>query len=164
MPTASLQFRAATETDVTAITGLLNQLNQAEGNPTVMHEENVRSGLFGTDRKVPLRALLAIHNEAIIGAVLYYVGYDILTSVNGYHLGDLVVDSAYRRQGVGRALFAALAAQNLEEGGEWISLTALSKNTPALNFYRGLGMVNVAVDFFAAGKIILQDIIHTTPK
>ena len=163
-PKPSIHFRSATIFDVPAITNLLNQLNVAEGNPTVMNSADIENGLFGATRKVPLRALLATHNDRVIGAVLYYIGYDILTSVNGYHLGDLVVDAAYRRNGVGKQLFAALAQQNLEEGGEWISLTALSNNIPAVNFYKRIGMVDVPVKFFAAGKRILANLIESIQK
>lgn len=163
-PQPVISFRSATIFDVPVITNLLNQLNVAEGNIIVMKTADVENGLFGASRKVPLRALLATESDRVIGAVLYYTGYDILTSVNGYHLGDLVVDSAYRRTGVGKKLFAALAQQNLEEGGEWISLTALSGNAPAVNFYKGIGMIDVPVKFFAAGKRILSELIERVQK
>lgn len=159
-----LQFRAATEADVIAVTGLLTQLNRAEGNPKVMDAALLHEGLFGTNRIVPLRALLAVCGDHIAGAALYYTGYDILTSVIGYHLGDLVVDETMRRRGVGRALMAALAKQNFAEGGEWISLTALVSNPRAVAFYSALGMVDVPVKFFAAGKYILNDLIAAGTK
>lgn len=159
-----LQFRAATEADTPIIAALLTQLNQAEGNDMVMDADILHRGLFAPGRSVNLRALLVTHENKVIGAALYYVGYDILTAVNGYHLGDLVIDSAWRRRGIGGALFAELAAQNIREGGHWISLTALLNNPPALAFYRGLGMTRVAVDFFAMGKGGLDHLLASRKK
>lgn len=160
----ALTFRPATPEDAVAVTGLLNQLNQAEGNSTVMQVEDTLRGLFAEQRPVNLRALLAVAGEQIVGAALYYTGYDILTAVIGYHLGDLVVDASCRRSGVGERLFAALAQQNLDEGGEWISLTALRHNAPALAFYDKLGMIRMPVEFFAVGEVRLRALIARVAK
>lgn len=160
----TLQFRAATEADTPVIAELLTQLNIAEGSDIVMRADILHRGLFAADRAVNLRALLVTHENKVIGAALYYVGYDILTAVNGYHLGDLVIDAAWRRRGIGRALFAELAAQNIREGGHWISLTALSHNATAIAFYRGLGMTRVPVDFFAMGKGAIDHLLASRKK
>ncbi len=160
----ALTFRAATPSDIPVIADLLTQLNRAEGKPDFMEEETIRHGLFAPVRRVDLRALLAVHEGVCVGVALYYVGYDIPTASDGYHLGDLVVDAGYRRQGVGRALFTALAKQNLDEGGEWIALTALTRNAPANAFYKLLGMTQVAVNFFAVGKHTLAGLIASDTK
>ena len=91
----------------------------------------------------------------VIGTALYYPGYDVLSASRGYHLADFVIDENHRRNGLGYQLFAAVAAENLREGGEWISLTVLRKNASAQAFYAKLGMTHVAIDFYAIGPIAL---------
>jgi ribosomal protein S18 acetylase RimI-like enzyme len=155
-PVHALTIRDATPSDVVAMAELLNQLNRAEGRPEVTDAMKLGAALFGEQRKIDLSAILAISKEEIVGLVLYYMGYDVLTASYGYHLADFVVGELHRRRGVGQALFAHLAAQNLAQGGKWISLTALNHNAPAKAFYASLGMVQVAVDFFAIGPMGLH--------
>jgi len=152
------------ESDTPAIAELLTQLNRVEGNPRVMDAPTLHAGLFGATRKVDLRALVAVQGAAVVAVALYYQGYDILTAVHGYHLGDFVVEEASRRRGIGKRLFAALGAQNLAEGGEWISLTVLSHNRAAQGFYTMLGMRHVPVEFFAVGQSTLIQLAATVKK
>ncbi len=151
-------IRDAQSQDVIAIAGLLTQLNRAEGSTTITDANLLAKGLFGEGREVNLRALVAEQGGEVIAAVLYYRGYDVLTAVHGYHLADFVVEESVRRRGVGKQLFAALAEQNLREGGHWVSLTVLSSNERARSFYNALGMTHVPVDFFAIGERGLRSV------
>jgi GNAT superfamily N-acetyltransferase len=157
-------IRASTPDDVISIAGLLTQLNRIEGKPEHVDMEALAQGLFAPARKVDVRALVAERAQKVIAVALYYPGYDILTSAYGYHLGDIVVEETQRRTGIGRLLFAALGAQNLAEGGEWISLTVLSRNAAAQGFYAMLGMTHVPVEFFAVGKSALTKLVQTVMK
>ena len=143
-----------------AMATLLTQLNAAEGRPENTDPLRLGAALFGDMRKVELRGLLAAAEEEVVGLTLYYVGYDVLTASYGYHLADFVVEECYRRRGVGKQLFAHLAAENLSQGGKWISLTALTNNEAATNFYQSLGLTKVAVDFFAIGPGGLSSIVR----
>lgn len=148
--------RPATLADVGAITGLLTQLNAGEGFSIASDPEALAVALFTDVREVYLSALVAVQHNVIIGALLYYPGYDTLSASVGHHLADMVVDVAHRRTGVGRALMRALAQQTLHENKSWISLTALKDNANAQAFYTSLGMTRVNVDFFAIGKTALS--------
>lgn len=154
-------IRPAQPDDVEAIARLLEEMYLAEGKPRPSDAEGLKRGLFSDKRVVNLRALVVV-KEAPIAVVLYYNGYDVATNVHGYHLGDISVSAAYRGQGIGKALFTALAAQNLSEGGEWIALTALSSNSGALRFYQKLGMSHVPVHFFAVGKYTLSELVQSS--
>lgn len=156
MSTASLTIRAATGDDVAAIARLLTQLKEWEGSADAVDAAKLAAALQPDAHVVKLRALVAERQGEVIGTMLYYSGYDVLTAAYGYHLADFIIDAAHRRQGVGRQLFTALAAQNLAEGGEWISLTVLPQNDAGKGFYDALGMMHVPVDFYAAGKVMLQ--------
>jgi GNAT superfamily N-acetyltransferase len=157
----SITLRAATEQDAAAIAALLTQLNRVENNPNVVEAAPLAEALASAE---PLRALVACDAETVIAVVLYYRGYDVLTAAYGYHLADFVVDEAYRHQGIGKRLFAMLAAENLDMGGEWISLTVLRENRDAQAFYAALGMAHVPVDFFAIGKRALTALTEQLQK
>lgn len=148
----ALMIRAAKTGDEVAIAQLLTQLNHAEGNAIESRPEVITHALFSETREVELSALVAISQGSIIGALLYYPGYDTLSASVGHHLADMVVDVAHRRMGVGKALVRALAQRTLEQNKSWVSLTALKENAHAQAFYASLGMTRVNVDFFAIGK------------
>lgn len=147
-----LTIRAADVGDEAAIARLLTQLNHAEGHAVESSPEALAHALFSASREVELSALVAISQGSIIGALLYYPGYDTLSASVGHHLADMVVDVAHRRTGVGKALMRALAKRTLEQNRSWVSLTALKENAHAQAFYTSLGMTRVDVDFFAIGK------------
>lgn len=159
-----IAFRAATEQDVFGITKLLDQLNEWEGNATQMSAHLLARDMFTAHRKVDLKGLVAVAGDQVLGVILYYQGYDILTNVHGYHVGDVVVHKDYRGRGIGRRMMTLLGAQNLSEGGEWMALTVLKKNTSAQAFYRALEMTEVPVDFFAIGKINTQKLVDALSK
>lgn len=155
MPLPAITIRAATGGDIPAIAHLLTQLNHAEGRAEAIDAATLAAAL-GAGGTVALAALVAEVGGDVQGAVLYYPGYDVLTAAYGYHLSDIVVDAAARRRGVGKQLFHALARRNLDAGGEWISLTVLRANRSACAFYDAMGMMAVPVEFYAAGKTMLE--------
>lgn len=145
-------IRSATEGDAPQIAALLEQLTQAEGSPRSIAVAPLAQALAGEGAPLRLHALVAEEASCVLGVVLFYPGYDVLTATYGMHLADFVVAEGQRRRGMGRQLYAALAKQVLAMGGEWISLTVLKENQPAQQFYRAAGMHHVPVDFFAIGK------------
>ena len=156
--TTPVEIRAATPADAATIAVLMCELNRAEGCDVVTREVDIARALFADGREVNLRALVAQRDASIIGALLYYPGYDTLSASVGYHLADMVVTQSHRNQGIGKALMKALATQTLAENKEWISLTALKQNSAALAFYQSLGMTQVDVDFYAIGKTALAQL------
>lgn len=148
-------IRPAVRADAAPITALLGELNRAEGNMHPIDARAIELALF-TPRGVELRALVAELAGEVVATALYYSGYDTLSASEGYHLADIVVTEKHRRCGIARALVAALAAQCLREGGQWVSLTVLQKNSAAHGFYVSLGMTQVDVDFFAMGPRALM--------
>lgn len=159
MSTSPITVRAGIVADTPAITELLTELNQLEGYDRSATPTEMADILFHEDGgRVQLRALVAEQEEKIIGMVLYYWGYDTVSASLGYHLADIVVTKKKHGRGVGRTLYTQLATQCLREGGQWISLTVLKKNAEAKKFYRAMGMVEVAVDFYAIGPVALSSL------
>jgi GNAT superfamily N-acetyltransferase len=58
---------------------------------------------------------------------------------------DVVVEAAWRGQGLGRRLLAALADWAGEQGISRLQLLADRNNQPALDFYRQLGWQTTAL-------------------
>lgn len=152
----SVTIRAATPGDLADIATLISLLNHEEGYRVSASPEALAATLFTEDAPVRMRALVAEQGGEVCAVALYYWGYDTVSAANGYHLADIVVDGPWRGRGIGGRIFSALAAQCLHEGGQWVSLTALRKNSRARRFYERLGMVRVAVDFYAIGPEGLQ--------
>lgn len=154
-------IRMAQPRDIPAIAGLLDQLNRFEGYAQVTDARALEAALFAPRAEVKLAAFVAMVGQRVVGALLYYPGYDTLSASYGFHLADMVVDETHRKHGVGTALMKALAKCTLEESKEWISLTALRQNDAARGFYQSLGMSEVSVDFFAMGKHTMIDMVET---
>lgn len=145
------KVRDAETTDTPTITTLLSELNREEGYATAADPEAIAAALFGKNREVALSALVAEVEGRVVAVLLYYPGYDTLSTSVGYHLADMIVAGAHRRAGIGRALVKALAEEARRTQKGWISLTALKANRNAQSFYDALGMTKVEVDFFAIG-------------
>lgn len=55
------------------------------------------------------------------------------------YVTDIVVDPAARRQGIGRALFAALRGWMRERGADHLRLQVLDRNPASQAFWREMG-------------------------
>jgi GNAT superfamily N-acetyltransferase len=99
--------------------------------------EDLAAALFGPDPRV--FAHVAEVEGEVVGFALWYVTYSTWTGRHGLWVEDLFVDPAARRQGAGRALLAALAAECQRRGYRRLEWWVLDWNTPAWDFYRGLG-------------------------
>ena len=73
------------------------------------------------------------------GLVLYFYNYSTWRGRAGITIEDLFVRPAFRRRGIGKALFARVAAIAVAEGCPRLEWAVLNWNTPAIDFYRSLG-------------------------
>jgi ribosomal protein S18 acetylase RimI-like enzyme len=153
-------MRVAESRDVHAMQALLAQLYAEEGADYVQDAPALHDALFSTTTPMRLRAFVAEQNGTMIGTVIYYAGYDVSSASLGFHLADIIVHRDYRRRGLGRLLFAQMAAQGLSEKAVWISLTVLRKNAAARAFYRSLGFTKATVDFYHIGASKMM--VHTS--
>lgn len=159
MSTSSITIRAGEPADTPAITELLSELNKLEGYDRSASPAEMADILFHEEgARVHMRALVAQQDNQLVGLVLYYWGYDTVSASLGYHLADIVVTRKKQARGIGRTLYTALARQCLHEGAQWVSLTVLKKNGDAKKFYKAMGMVEVAVDFYAIGPTALSSL------
>lgn len=70
-----------------------------------------------------------------VGISLYYYGYSTWKGKMIY-LDDLVVNEAYRKQGIGKMLFDELVKTALNNDVNQVRWHVLDWNEPAINFYK----------------------------
>ena len=84
------------------------------------------------------------------GQTVGYVGCQ--TVLDEGYITNVAVSPDCRRQGVGRALIAALTAAAHTQGLAFVTLEVRASNAPAIALYEGAGFVRVGVrkNFYAA--------------
>src|SRR5213075_69618 len=97
----------------------------------------VRRNAFGRQRRFSV--LIAERGRRPVGMAIVYPGYDNDSGSAGLLLSDLYVIPAERRNGVGRALMSAAAAEAARRGGDWLMFFVAPGNRGAQAFYRRLG-------------------------
>lgn len=139
MPDATPEIRPATAADVHAIHRLIGELAEYErlSHLVVATPESLREALFG---EAPgAEVLLAFEGSEPVGFAVYFHNFSTFLGVKGLWLEDLYVKPACRRKGYGRALFLAVARIAKARNCGRFEWAALDWNTPAWDFYRGLG-------------------------
>ncbi len=130
-------IRRAEGRDAAALAALLRALNNEPG----LHPERITAQRISRDLIADARVtLLVAEGEGLLqGFVSGHPFYDSGASRWGGIMNDLYVAQEARRQGLGRALVAALAAATAEDGGEFLWWDADEGDELALAFHRGIG-------------------------
>lgn len=84
-------------------------------------------------------AMMAEWDGAPAGFALYFYNFSTFLARPGLYLEDLFVRPAYRRKGVAKGLFRALARKAVAEGCGRFEWSVLDWNENAIRFYRELG-------------------------
>jgi GNAT superfamily N-acetyltransferase len=84
-------------------------------------------------------AMMAEWNGAAAGFALYFYNFSTFLGRPGLYLEDLFVRPAFRRNGIARAIFQALARKAVAEDCGRFEWSVLDWNENAIRFYRGLG-------------------------
>jgi GNAT superfamily N-acetyltransferase len=137
--TGAVAIRAATRDDVPLVNSLVVELAEYERAPEQVTgtEELLARALFGSPAHA--EAVIAELDGEPVGFALYFGTFSTWLCLPGLWLEDLYVRPASRRSGVGRALFAHVAAIAIERGCGRLEWTVLDWNTPAISFYESLG-------------------------
>lgn len=134
-------IRPATRDDVATLLALIGELADYEQlrDQVVADAALLERHLFG-ERPVA-EAVIAERADdgAAVGYALFFPTFSTFLGRPGIWLEDLFVRPGARGAGVGRALFAHVAALAVERGCGRLEWSALDWNEPALAFYRGLG-------------------------
>ncbi len=99
--------------------------------------QQLAATLFGEGATA--HAMVAEQDGLIVGLVIYFFNYSTWQGRNGLYLEDLFVEPEQRGAGIGKALLARLAALAVERDCGRFEWSVLDWNTPAIDFYEGLG-------------------------
>lgn len=137
-------IRTATTKDAGTILRFVRELARYEREPDAVEatEEALASQL--AEARPPFECLIAELDGAPVGMALFFHTYSTWRAKRGIHLEDLWVTPSARRRGVGRALFARLAAIAAERRCARLEWAVLDWNELAISFYRGLGATPLA--------------------
>jgi GNAT superfamily N-acetyltransferase len=135
----TVRVRPARPGDASGIDAMIRALAEYEraADQVEASRDDLSLALFGPDPAV--FAHVAEVEGEVVGFALWYVTYSTWTGRHGMWVEDLFVLPSARRQGAGRALFAALAQECVRRGYRRLEWWVLDWNTPALDFYRALG-------------------------
>jgi GNAT superfamily N-acetyltransferase len=134
-------IRRATEKDVEAILGLIEDLAEYErfGGRVDVDADRLRDSLFGDNPAV--FAHVAEEGDQVVGTAIWFLNYSTWTGAHGIYLEDLFVRPEARGRGLGKALLVALAQVAVEAGYRRVEWSVLNWNELALGFYRSVGAV-----------------------
>ena len=131
----NIKIREGKEADLPATFALIQELAEYEKAPQEVTNtlEMMREDGFGTN---PIfQFFVAESAEGIIGIAIYFTAYSTWKGKTIY-LEDLVVTEKYRRFGIGKKLFDAVAKKAEELQAKRFAWQVLEWNEPAIQFYR----------------------------
>jgi GNAT superfamily N-acetyltransferase len=136
-------IRVARPEDVGAMVGLIGDLAEYERarHEVQITDADLHGALFGA--KPAVFALVAEADGEVVGVALWFLTFSTWLGRHGIYLEDLYVTPSRRGEGHGKALLATLARRCVERGYGRLEWSVLDWNTPAIDFYVGLGAVGM---------------------
>lgn len=132
-------IRRATDADAAVLHRFILALAEYEKEPDAVEVTVAVLTAQLAQAQPPFEALIAEDADGAIGFAVYFFNYSTWRGRIGLYLEDLFVPEAHRGRGVGMALMRALARTAVDRGCARFEWAALDWNTPAVDFYRGLG-------------------------
>lgn len=134
-----LNIRPATIDDAALLMGFVIELARYEKaeHEVLATEEDLRRDLFGPDSRV--EALICEHEGEAIGHAIFFMNYSTWLGKYGIFLEELYITPEKRGIGAGKALLRHVAGIAVERGCGRFEWSVLDWNTPAIEFYEGLG-------------------------
>ena len=135
----NLTLRLATAADTPLVLNFIRDLATYEQllSECEATEERVRETLFGP--KPSAECLLAFAGQEPAAFAVYFTNYSTFLAKPGLYLEDLFVKSAFRKQGIGKAILLHLAKIANQRGYGRMEWSVLDWNEPAIEFYQALG-------------------------
>ena len=128
-------IRAGKKTDLPGVLKLIKALADYENalDQVEVTLEQLEADGFGPQPSYAL--IVAERGRELIGLSFYYIRYSTWKGKFLY-LEDFVVDAAYRRMGVGEALFEETMRAGVQMGVKGMCWQVLDWNSPAIQFYK----------------------------
>ena len=136
--TTMTTIRPARAADANAIAAMARAWTASEGKSTTQFTAAAIVAHSAGDRAW-FRTVVADSGQDLVGYATYSFSYETEYAAPGYYIGDLYVAPAARRQGIGRALVATVAAAARAEGAVYLWWASSPDNVAAHAFYAALG-------------------------
>ena len=135
----TLHLRPAVSADVPEILALIHELALYEKEPDAVRTTEADLLRDGFGPEPYFRCTMAEWDGHVAGFALYFFQYSTWEGRPALYLEDLFVRPAFRKQGIGKALFQHLAQVALDHHCTRFQWECLDWNTPALDFYESNG-------------------------
>lgn len=140
---SGLTIEFAARADVGLVLEFIRDLAEYEKlrDHAVATEADIEKALFGP--KPAAECLIARQAGEPVGFAIFFHNFSTFVGRAGLYVEDVFVRPAARGRGVGKALFARMAAIALERGCGRMEWSVLDWNEPAIRFYRAIGAVGM---------------------
>jgi GNAT superfamily N-acetyltransferase len=134
-----LRLRDATRGDLALVLRFIRALAEYEklSHEVRADEATLERFLFGEPRRA--EALIAEWNSEPVGFAVWFYSFSTFLARPSLYVEDVFVNPEARGRGIGRAIFAHLAARALAQGCGRMEWSVLDWNAPSIAFYRSLG-------------------------
>ena len=132
---STISIRLGIRQDLPQVYGLIQELALYERAPQEVTNTLAELEQDGFGEKPIFGFFVAEEEDRIIGLALYYTAYSTWKGRMLY-LEDLIVKEAYRRSGIGKRLFNAVAVHARKTKAKRMAWQVLEWNEPAIAFYR----------------------------
>jgi GNAT superfamily N-acetyltransferase len=131
--------RSTTAADVAVLLRMIRALAEYEklSHEVVATEAALREALFGA--KPVAEAVLGYVGGEPVAFAVFFPTFSTFLAAPSLYLEDIFVEPGWRGRGLGKRLFAHVAATALERGCNRLEWAVLEWNAPAIEFYRSLG-------------------------
>lgn len=134
--------RYADSRDAEAIVALLDAYAQDPAGGSEPLSAHARQHLVSELSRRPAFSVLAFVGDVPVGLMNCLEGFSTFACAPLINVHDVVVLSAHRGRGIGRAMFAVAEQEALRSGACKMTLEVLSRNNTARGLYESLGFAD----------------------
>jgi len=130
-------IRAARREDTGSLEGLIREMARFEKleDQLRLTTEGLARSLF--DQRSADAFLLEVEGRPV-GYAIFFENFSTFEGRSGLYLEDIFILPGFRKQGLGKALFKAVAAEAVHRGCPRLEWACLDWNHQAIDFYRSL--------------------------
>ncbi len=134
-----LNIRPAAQSDIPLILQFIRELAEYEHEPQAAVATDADLLRDGWGPQTKFHCIIAEWDAAPAGFGLYFYNYSTWQGRPGLYVEDVFVRPQFRRLGIGKALFVAMAQIAVRENCGRFQWQVLDWNKPAIDFYESLG-------------------------
>jgi GNAT superfamily N-acetyltransferase len=135
----ALRLRDAGREDLSLLLRFIRALAEYErlSHEVMADEAPLARFLFAEPRRA--EALVAEWDGEPVGFAVWFYSFSTFLGRPSLYVEDVFVEPALRGKGIGKAIFANLAARALAQGCGRMEWSVLDWNAPSIAFYRAIG-------------------------